>query len=359
MAIKFIEGFELNAATSASDDFYLERKFSSVVGTPAQASGYLYGSAVSSSSLVLTTPAFADQDVWILHWAWRLDSAATASQAAGVRVLRAGVEQLSLDIRSFTGSDDQDDRFYVDIKRDATTIATAGPFWAQKWYRFEFKVTVDPSAGTYELKVNGTTAVSGTGANTAQQGVADADQFVFSLDNGLRTMRLDHVVIADDTGASVNDFFGETLVAGRLPNADGDDLDWTPSSGSAHYSLVNEAMPDSNVLTTLDPQRVTSDTVSDVDRWHVENLASVGVPSGASILGVQVETCARMEASGSRTLRAAFKDTGGSTAEGDDFVVDTTAFGVTLQVWETNPATASSWTVTSVDAGQFGVKVQA
>lgn len=359
MAIRYIEGFELNAANSATEDQYLERKNASITGTPAVATGYLLGSSLSSASYVLTTPEFTDNGTWILHWAWYFSSVATSSQAAGVRILKGGSEQLSLDVRSYTGSDDQDDRFYVDVKRGATTVDTAGPFWAAKWYVFEFKVDIS-TTGSYELKVNGVSAISDAGpVNVADLASADADQFVFSLDNGVRTMRLDHVVIADDTGAVNNDFFGQTLVIDLLPDGDGDDTDWTPNSGSVHYDRVNEAMPSANVLASLDPQRVASATVSDVDRWTVEDLDDDGVPSGATILGVMVETCARMEASGSLDLRAVFKDTTAATAEGDSFTVSDTTFDVFLQVWETNPATAASWSVATIDAGQFGVKVQA
>lgn len=359
MAVKFIEGFELNAASSAANDQYLERKMASVSGTPADSGGYLIGRALSSASYSFTTPAFADQDVWILHWAWRFDSVATSDQNAGVFLLRDSTEQFSAEVRSYTGTDNEDDRFYVDLKRGATTLATAGPFWAKKWYVFELKVKVDPTTGTYELKVNGTSEVSDTGVNTADDGVADADQFTFSLDNGLRTMRLDHVIIADDTGSNVNDFFGQSLVLDALPASDGDDTDWTPNTGSSHYVLVNEEMPNNNVLTTEDSKRVTSETVSDFDRWHMQHLADQGVPSGATILAVQVETCAAMEASGSRTLRVAFKDTGGSTAEGDNAVLSGTDLDVLLQVWEQNPALTASWSVAGLDAAQFGVKVQA
>lgn len=356
MALRFIEGFDLNAASSAANDIYLERK-ATVSGAPELGTGFKIGSSVASNSYVLTTPEFADQDVWILNWAWFLSEAGLSGQAAGIRILRGGSEQLSVDIRSFGA--EGDDRFYVDIKRDSTTLATAGPFWCAKWYQFELKVTIDPSSGTYDLKVNGSTVVSDTGVNTAQQAVADADQFVFSLDNGNSTMNLDHVVVADDTGSLVNDFFGPALVVHALPASNGDETDWDTSSGSDHAALVNETMPNNNILTTEDAKRISSETVGDDDRFNYDHLADLGLPSGATIVGVGVETCAGMEASGSLDIRATFKDTGGSDVEGDSETVDSTALGVFVQFWEQNPVTTSSWTVTSIDAGQFGVKVQA
>jgi hypothetical protein len=358
MAIRFIEGFELNAATSTAFDQYYERKMAGIQGTPAQTDGYRIGSALDGSSYKFTTPEFTDQDVWILHWSWYFDSVATSSQGAGIDILKASTSQLTVNVRSFTGVSDTDDRYYVDIKRGATTLATVGPFWSSKWHTFELKVTIDPAAGAYELKVNGVSEVSATGVNTADTAAADADQFIFSVDNGIRSMRLDHVIVADDTGANVNDFFGQCLVVELLPNGEGDDLDWTPSTGTTHYSLVNEAMPSGIVLTTEDAKRVTSETATDVDRWHMGNLATLGVPSGATILGMSVETCAAMEASGTRDLRPVFKDTTAATAEGTSFSVTSTAFDTFVEIWEVNPATSAAWTVATVDAGQFGVKVQ-
>lgn len=361
MAIKFMEGFELNAADTSTNHQYYDRKFASFSGVPADVGGIISGLAMLSSSVEFTTEPLTAGDVWILHWWWRFDTVAESNQNARVELQNSSGEQLSIEVSATGGgATDQKDRFNVHVRRGATTLATAGPFWANEWHSFQLKATIDPVNGAYNLKVDDVSVVSDVGpVNTANQAVANADRFLFSLDNGLRNMYLDHVVIMDDSGTANNDFPGELIVRELLPNAEGDNLDWTPSSGSTHYLLVNEAMPNNAVVSVEDPKRVSSETVSDLDRWHFTNLASLGLPSTTTVLGVSVETCAAMEASGNRDVRAIFKDTGGSTAEGASFNVSGTSFDVYVQIWETNPATAAAWTVASVDAGQFGVKLQA
>ncbi len=358
MVLRYIEGFELNAASSDVTDIYLERKLTVEFGIPVVGAGYLIGSSISSSSYIFLTPEFTDDDTWVVNWAWFFPTVATASQAAGIKFFKGGVKQFDAAIRN-SESLDPGDRFFVDLKRGAVTLATAGPFWADNWHLFELKVTIHTSTGAYELKVDGVSEVSDTGVNTADTGGNDADQLKFSLDNGSRNMLLDHVVVADSTGADNNDFLGQTIVVEGLPISDGDDTDWNPSTPGAHFSLVNEAMPNANILTIEDPKRVTSETVTDFDRYNMGHLFDAGVPVGNAVLGVSVETCAGMEASGSRTLRAAFKDTGASLGEGASVVVNDTALSVLVQLWDTNPATAAAWTVTTVDDGQFGIKVQA
>lgn len=359
MAIRFIEGFELNAASSTTNDQYLERKFATITGIPGSAAGHKVGLALTGESAILTTPEFADQDVWIINWAWNAASVAQTGQAARMTIRRAGVEQLRVAVRAYNGVN-SDDRFVLDIQRGATTLATVGPFWAGQWYNFQLKVTIDPSAGAYELKVDDVSVASDTGVNTADAGVADADAFRWSCDNGTSNLSLDHIVIADDTGTDTNDFFGPVLVTSALPRADGDDLDWTPSEGSTHFSLVNEVMPNNNVVITEDPKRVTATTVGDVDRWLMDTLTTTwALPTATAVLAVGVETCAAMDASGSLDIAPVFKDATAATATGTPFTVDDTAYEVSVQIWEENPALAAAWTLADIDAGQFGVIVNA
>jgi len=367
MAIRLIEGFEQTAATGSLTAQYFERKYASLFSGPGSAPGYLGGLSLQSSSFAFTTKTFTAQDTWIIHWWWFLNQAGTTSNTAGFYIRDSGGVQLALVIRSATGVSDNDDRYYIDLNRGVTTLASAGPFWAESWLSGQLKVTIDPTDGAYELKVAQTNSVGKTPVtvmsdagpvNTADQGTSGADRFLFDSNNGPRTMQLDHLVICDDTGSANNDFLGEVYVGSLLPSADGDDLDWTPSTGATHYTLVNEVMP--GTPTTQDLLRVTSDTVSDFDRWFMQGLGAVlTIPTGTSVFGLSVETTAAMEASGSRDLRAVFKDGTAATAEGTSFTVTDTPWLTFVQIWETNPATAAAWSVSTVDAGQFGVKVQA
>lgn len=368
MAIVFIEGFETNAATGASTDQYYERKFASVGTGPQSTPGRYAGLGLQSSSYVFETKPFTAGDVWIIHWHQFLNECGNTGQSAGITISDSSGDQLELAIRSYIG-DDNDDRYVMDLKRGATVLGTAGPFWAEEWVSCQLKVTIDPTNGAYELKCaqknsvgsSPITVISDAGpVNTANQAVANADRFEFDLNNGPRSMILDHVVICDDSGAVNNDFLGEVFVQGLVPRLDGDDTDWNTSAGTDHAALVNEVMPSSNVTGTEDPERITSETIADYDRWFMQGLDAVkDIPTGTSVYGVSVETTASMEASGTRDLRPVFKDTTAAVSEGTVFSVTGTAWASDIAIWETNPATAATWSVSTIDAGQFGVKVNA
>jgi hypothetical protein len=150
------------------------------------------------------------------------------------------------------------------------------------------------------------------------------------------------------------------FVDGLVPRLDGDDTDWNTSAGADHAALVNEVMPSALVASTFDPERITSETIADYDRWYMQGLDAIkNIPTGTTVYGVSVETTASMEASGTRDLRPVFKDTTAAVSEGTVFAVLGTSWDTNVQIWETNPATAATWSVALIDAGQFGVKVNA
>lgn len=360
MVLRFIEGFDMDSATSATTDLYYDRKFAVASGTPNSASGLRAGFSISSNSYKFTTPEYTDNGTWIIHWAWFFDSGiAVTSQEAGITLYRGGVEQLRLRLRSHLAVENGN-RYVIDVYRGATLLGTSPAFFADKWHTFEFKVDVHITTGSYELKANGTSVLSDAGpTNTADTGSSDADAFEFSCDNGGNVMRLDHVIVADDTGATNNDFFGESMVLYALPDAVGDDSDWVASGGGAREALVNNGPIISNIATN-DATRITSETVNDEDRFSYDDLLTTwGIPNATTLLGLQVESMVSMEASGTRDIRATFKDTGGTATTGTSAAVLGTSWVTEMQMWETNPVTAVAWTASSVNDGQFGIKVQA
>lgn len=352
MAVRWIEGFELNGQSH-----YLERKLRNVSGSIVLTGGHRTGSALTSSTLSFDSPEFADQDVWIVNWWWKFESVEFGSQDAAVELTLDGDAQLSVVPRSYN-SVDQDDRYYVDIKRGGTTLATVGPYWANEWHSFQLKATIDPSSGGYELKVDDVSEVTGSGANTANEGVANADGVHIDMGNGTHNMQIDHIVVADDTGGENDDFLGELLVQAALPISDGDDTDWLPSSGSDHYALVNEA-GSGVVVDTEDQKRVRSYTPGDDDLFSFTDMAAAfGLPTSHQVVAVSLETSARMDNSGSRTLQPRYKHSGGSDDIGAAWVVNDTEFATQTEIWDSDPVAAATWTLALLTAGQFGVRLQ-
>ena len=119
-----------------------------------------------------------------------------------------------------------------------------------------------------------------SGVGTRQQTEVGVDRIRFQL-NGLNqftTPTIDDVYVTN-SGARL----GESRVAALYPNADTADADWTPSTGTDHYALVDETTVNS------DADYVASGTVGDLDLYETGDLPFV--PD--SIHAVQVTMCAR------------------------------------------------------------------
>ena len=149
--------------------------------------------------------------------------------------------------------------------------------------------------------------------------------------------------VCDTGGGRNDDFLGDVKVVTLRPNADTAQADFTPSAGSAHYSLVAEAPDDDG-----DASYVESGTVGHKDLYGYQDLT--GTP--AAIMAVQVATVARKDDAGSRSLRAVLKS-GATTANGATRVLGT-SYALYDDRFEVDPATEAAWTKAGVDALQAG-----
>jgi hypothetical protein len=114
-------------------------------------------------------------------------------------------------------------------KLDTVIATTATPVVVTRnWHYFEMKIAV--TAGTFELKVDGTTVLDLSDVTWSNSG--DIEQYNLILGDtgtGFNTpvQWLDDLNVRDDSGDLNNDFLGDLRVATLFPNADGDDQGWT------------------------------------------------------------------------------------------------------------------------------------
>ena len=83
------------------------------------------------------------------------------------------------------------------------------------------------------------------------------------------------------------------------------------------------------------------------------NIATSGIDT---IHGVAVNICAKKDDSGTRTGKPICRS-GSTNYEGSEFAPDTD-YTYFQNVWETDPDTASAWTVSGVNSAEFGIKVE-
>jgi hypothetical protein len=212
----------------------------------------------------------------------------------------------------------------------------------------EFKATFHGSAGTAEVRVNGTVVLTLAGVNTIMSGNASANALALGSDitpPGAPSWYFDDLYVLDTTGSANNTYLGDARIDALLPNADGTYTAFTPSSGSTHYTLVNESAPDTTSY-------VASATVGAKDTYQMQDLGTTN-----TIAAVQVSNAAVKDNTAARSIsnlvRSGSTDyTGASTAL-------TTTYAYYSTVLETDPATSAAWTQTGVNGMQAGSTVSA
>lgn len=211
------------------------------------------------------------------------------------------------------------------------------------WYYVELKITIHASAGALEVRMNGAADISATSLNT---GSTSADNWWFGVSGigSLPQVSMDDVYVADTTGgAPNNDFLGDTRVETLVLTAEGANTAWTASSGTKVAAIDQTTSHDD------DTDYIVSTTPGDRETFTATALS---VTSG-SVFGVQVNLAARKDDAGTRTIAPVIRMSG--TNHDGTAVGLTTSYLVFSQLYNQDP-NGSNWTVSSVNAAEWGVK---
>jgi len=235
------------------------------------------------------------------------------------------------------------------IYRGSTLLAaTSGlGLLTSTWYWIEMKVLCNGTTGTYEVRVGGVTKLSGTGANTkaGSNNYHNVVQVVKGPGAGM--CRFDDIYILDGSGAANNDFLGNRKVVALYPNGDiGGYTDFTCSSGSTHYALVDE-----NPIND-DTDYVESGTSGHKDLWDYPSLSG----TGSTVNGVEVNTMVKETDAQNMTLNTLIKS-GATEDAGAGEVIGAANYKAMRRIAEVDPDTGVAWTTSGVNAAQFGIKV--
>jgi hypothetical protein len=212
------------------------------------------------------------------------------------------------------------------------------------WFYLELKVLTHDSAGTVDVKVNGTSYISLSGIDT--QPGSNAYHTAFRLGQvgaGGALTRYDDLYFLDGSGSANNDFLGNRKVIALNPDGAGDDSDWTPSAGSNYQNV------DDGGLTDDDTTYNETSTDTHQDLYTYDDLPG----DAASVDGIQVLTEVRVTA-GQMDISNVSK-TGTTTDTGSPETVTDTDWGTVTRVLEEDPDTAAAWTPSGVNGAQFGI----
>lgn len=220
---------------------------------------------------------------------------------------------------------------------------------ANAWRHYEIKVVMSATtAGSVEVRCEGVTVLSVTGIRTASDrvGVSPTVQNIF-WSNGRAVSTgpneyLKDVIAWDGSGSVNNNFMGSCQVYKIVPDTDVS-LGWTPSTGTAGWSLINESNPDDDTGYISAPYPAPG-----FSRFTMTNLP-VNV---TSVRGVMLLHRSRKTDGGDGNVQVSAITTGG-TSNGADRTISS-AYTYWGDVLDQAPG-ATNWNKTLVDGMDFKI----
>lgn len=335
MALKWLEGFEIGRMQTELQDKY------DVYAGPANSAyaGRLAGNA--GKPTYLTTPSLGSFSTWITGFGF---NRVNSGSHYYMDIYSGASRQFTIQFYS----NGYGTNYNIKLLRGTTVLATGTTdLEFATWYYIELKVVIDPSTGSYDLRINEAAEMSATGVNTAESGSANAD--VFHLRNSFG-QTIDDWYICDSSGSTNNDFLGDCQIEGIHPNGAGDRTEWSAQPAGNNYQRVDDPQ---NAYSTTD--YVYDDVAAQGDLYEFQDPGAIT----GSILGIGIINFAALDAAGSRVVRNIFKTDGGGT-EYDltgSFTIASTDPAGFMKIEELNPDTAIAWTESDLQNGQFGVEV--
>jgi hypothetical protein len=226
------------------------------------------------------------------------------------------------------------------VIRGVTTLGTTvAVISAGVWAYVEVECVISATVGVFNIYVNSVQVLALSGVNTKNQSAGTIDQL--TLFPGANTPNQ----LADDFYlTSVASKLGECRVETVRPSADTAQKDWTPNSGTANFSRVNEATVDG------DTSYVSSSTPGQIDLYDFTDLAS----APATIHAVQTTIIARKDDAATRTVRSKVKSS--STTGNGATTALSTSFASIRDIFVTDPNTSAAWTGLTFNAAQMGME---
>lgn len=343
MALLFMDGFDHYATAD------LAKKYASVGSTSSvqSAAGRRGGGALRcTSSSPSVTKTLAASSSWVIGFALSV-SIFPGSASAIAALLDAGTIQCSLMVNP-DGT--------LSVVRGASTAVTGGTSVAAlsvgAFAYIEWKVTIADSisSGTCKVRINGVEVINvTTGQDLKSTANTTANQVRVGSASSLSVAQhdFDDLYVCDQSGSNNNDFLGDVRVDTLFPTADGNYSQFTPSTGTDHYVLVDEATPN-----TTDHNDGAN--VSDRDSYALGNLAAL---VSQTVYGVQVNAACLKDDAGAKSA-STFVRSSSTNGDGASVALSTSQAYIS-QVYETDPNGAVAWTETTVNAMEAGVRVTA
>jgi hypothetical protein len=240
--------------------------------------------------------------------------------------------------------------------RTATLIGTAAhvPLVVGVWHSLQVRLTPHASAGALELLLDGVSVLSVSGVKTNGSSTpvthlalsgsnANGNNFLSYFDD---LWVCDAVDASATQGRPNNGYLGDLKVVTLIPSANGDQLDWVPSTGTNHAALVDEVPPN------------TSDYVSASVVGARDLFAMTDLPGPGVVYGVRAAHYSLKTDTGASSVKTLLKEAGGTiTAQAaQPLSVSAAAYAGPFAMSKPS-APGTVWSAADINALQVGVEL--
>ncbi len=324
------ERYDLGVATGGSAllDNLLSR-YTGVGGTPEIVSAGRNGQGIKLNNSAVTK-TLAHGGRWVVGFAYKL--IAVPGGDSEIYELANNTNQMCRLLQ------DSDGTLSLRAGNSNVIAVTSRAINVNRWYYIELDMTIGgatPLTMTAELRINGNVEASGsgsTGFNATDQlsypvtGGVDANFHAISGIPGTGEGNvIDDLYIKNEAG-----YEGDIRNIPAYPSGDGGTLQWTPSSGSTHYTQVDTHPVDlTKWLETATP--------GDIDLW------TFVLPSfSGTIVAVNFSVLARKDDEGTKSFKIVCGPTGTDALSDEFFVSDVTPeyYEFSLKL---DPTTGVAW----------------
>ncbi len=340
MSLCILEGFESYGSATGAD---LIEELSQKWGTYNMSNdwaelvdGHLFGKALrwasdeTSGGLIFPLQS---SGTFVVGFAWKPGSPASYINEVILQILGGTTIQGVLELMP-TG--------HIIYNRGPSTVlgTTSEALPMGTWTYIELKVYIANSIGTVDIHFNGVSVMSLTGVDTMPSTRATTSEVQLHC---VRYYAWDNIYMCNDDGGPPS-MLGPIAIEQLDPTGD-DTHNWTPSTGSTGYEVVDNPEIE-------DTTYVSSSTISTVELWSYSNLSEID----GGIIGVQQHTRAGTDAVGARELDILCESS--TTTDSTPLGLGTdTGFDVLEVIYEEDPHTSSAWTVSNLNAANFGIEV--
>lgn len=202
----------------------------------------------------------------------------------------------------------------------------------------EVRYKPDEVSGVFQVKINGIMEIDYSGNTSASGSTVNGVIFGNTVGSSSPSFYFDNIIIDDAAWP------GDSLVASLLPAGAGNSTQWTPSAGN-NYTNVDEAP-------ASDADGVLTNTADQLDLYSLGDLPA----EANAVKCVQLDARSFRNGASTPTIIKAGLRTGGTNYLGDSFSPDKMLPVHVTKLYETNPNTASNWSVSEVNGLEAGVQ---